>query len=181
MRSRGRATRSAGAVAPEAFDPARSSGYNRRSVYPPKWACGAVGSAPEWHSGGHRFEPGQVHQPQVVDSTDTISRTHTVVQTGGCSALPFVGFEVVGKHACRSTLPARTEVHQIPATYSRPRSADPPAALAIPGLVRFLRGSPCPALALCGSHRGRAVLHARRRRAHPAGGRTPAALTRRRH
>jgi hypothetical protein len=39
------------------------------------WACGAVGSAPEWHSGGHRFEPGQVHQtfipsldpPQVVE------------------------------------------------------------------------------------------------------------------
>ena len=26
-----------------------------------KWACSAVGSAPEWHSGGHRFDPGQVH------------------------------------------------------------------------------------------------------------------------
>ena len=24
-------------------------------------ACSAVGSAPEWHSGGHRFDPGQVH------------------------------------------------------------------------------------------------------------------------
>ena len=34
----------------------------------PKWACSAVGSAPEWHSGGHRFDPGQVHQLQVVDS-----------------------------------------------------------------------------------------------------------------
>jgi hypothetical protein len=26
-------------------------------------ACSAVGSAPEWHSGGHRFDPGQVHHP----------------------------------------------------------------------------------------------------------------------
>jgi hypothetical protein len=31
-------------------------------------ACSAVGSAPEWHSGGHRFDPGQVHQLQAVDS-----------------------------------------------------------------------------------------------------------------
>ena len=31
----------------------------------PKWACSAVGSAPEWHSGGHRFDPGQVHQPSL--------------------------------------------------------------------------------------------------------------------
>jgi hypothetical protein len=28
-----------------------------------RWACSAVGSAPEWHSGGHRFDPGQVHNP----------------------------------------------------------------------------------------------------------------------
>src|SRR5688572_26466256 len=30
------------------------------------WACGAAGSAPEWHSGGHRFDPGQVHQPPLI-------------------------------------------------------------------------------------------------------------------
>jgi hypothetical protein len=37
--------------------------------FPPRWACSAVGSAPEWHSGGHRFDPGQVHQPfiSIVD------------------------------------------------------------------------------------------------------------------
>ena len=29
-------------------------------------ACSAVGSAPEWHSGGHRFDPGQVHQPSLT-------------------------------------------------------------------------------------------------------------------
>ena len=29
------------------------------------WACSAVGSAPEWHSGGHRFDPGQVHHPSL--------------------------------------------------------------------------------------------------------------------
>jgi hypothetical protein len=27
-----------------------------------EWACGAVGSAREWHSRGRRFDPGQVHQ-----------------------------------------------------------------------------------------------------------------------
>ena len=32
----------------------------------PKWACGAAGSAPEWHSGGHRFDPGQVHHPSLT-------------------------------------------------------------------------------------------------------------------
>jgi hypothetical protein len=31
----------------------------------PTWACGAAGSAPEWHSGGHRFDPGQVHHPFI--------------------------------------------------------------------------------------------------------------------
>src|SRR5918994_640444 len=29
-------------------------------------ACSAVGSAPEWHSGGHRFDPGQVHHPSLM-------------------------------------------------------------------------------------------------------------------
>lgn len=38
----------------------------RRQYRPPpagesRWACGAVGSAPAWHAGGPRFEPGQVH------------------------------------------------------------------------------------------------------------------------
>src|SRR5690606_11697302 len=38
----------------------RRLGYNRRFV-PPSWACSAVGSAPEWHSGGHGFDSRQVH------------------------------------------------------------------------------------------------------------------------
>ena len=37
-----------------------------RGSFSPKWACSAVGSAPEWHSGGHRFDPGQVHQPSLT-------------------------------------------------------------------------------------------------------------------
>ena len=37
-----------------------------RVRFPPKWACSAVGSAPEWHSGGHRFDPGQVHHPSLA-------------------------------------------------------------------------------------------------------------------
>src|SRR3954467_9317329 len=32
----------------------------------PVWACSAAGSAPEWHSGGHRFDPGQVHHPSLA-------------------------------------------------------------------------------------------------------------------
>ena len=32
------------------------------------WACSAAGSAPEWHSGGHRFDPGQVHHPFIFGS-----------------------------------------------------------------------------------------------------------------
>ena len=35
------------------------------SFRPAEGACSAVGSAPEWHSGGHRFDPGQVHQPSL--------------------------------------------------------------------------------------------------------------------
>src|SRR5688572_2556208 len=30
------------------------------------WASGAVGSAREWHSRGHRFDPGLVHQPSLT-------------------------------------------------------------------------------------------------------------------
>src|SRR5512142_2956603 len=30
--------------------------------YPPKWACGAAGSALPWHGRGRRFDPDQVHQ-----------------------------------------------------------------------------------------------------------------------
>jgi hypothetical protein len=33
-----------------------------------RWACSAVGSAPEWHSGGHQFDPGQVHQTFISGS-----------------------------------------------------------------------------------------------------------------
>ena len=33
--------------------------------FPPKWASGAVGSAREWHSRGHRFDPGLVHQTSI--------------------------------------------------------------------------------------------------------------------
>ena len=36
------------------------------SKVPSEWACSAVGSAPEWHSGGHRFDPGQVHHPSLA-------------------------------------------------------------------------------------------------------------------
>jgi hypothetical protein len=35
------------------------------------WACGAVGSAPDWQSGGHRFEPGQVHS-KFIGFTATV-------------------------------------------------------------------------------------------------------------
>ena len=57
---------------------AYSSGFDVRGsefgvcydfVFPPSWACSAVGSAPEWHSGGHQFDPGQVHHlssPAIV-------------------------------------------------------------------------------------------------------------------
>ena len=40
-------------------------------VRPPqkRGACSAVGSAPEWHSGGHRFDPGQVHHPSLTRVT----------------------------------------------------------------------------------------------------------------
>jgi putative endonuclease len=42
-------------------------------MFTPKWACSAVGSAPEWHSGGHRFESGQVHQPSLSRATPSES------------------------------------------------------------------------------------------------------------
>ena len=38
-----------------------------RFVSPQLRACSAVGSAPEWHSGGHRFDPGQVHHPPLMN------------------------------------------------------------------------------------------------------------------
>jgi hypothetical protein len=37
------------------------------SALPKKWASSAVGSAREWHSRGHRFDPGLVHQPSLLD------------------------------------------------------------------------------------------------------------------
>ena len=37
--------------------------YHGGSDIRKEWACSAAGSAPEWHSGGHRFDPGQVHHP----------------------------------------------------------------------------------------------------------------------
>jgi hypothetical protein len=33
------------------------------------WACSAVGSAPEWHSGGHGFDSRQVHIPLASPSS----------------------------------------------------------------------------------------------------------------
>ena len=33
----------------------------------------AVGSAPEWHSGGHRFDPGQVHQPSLTPANESVN------------------------------------------------------------------------------------------------------------
>jgi carboxypeptidase family protein len=39
---------------------------------PADWACSAVGSAPEWHSGGHRFDPGQVHHTKSSVSSCSV-------------------------------------------------------------------------------------------------------------
>ena len=36
--------------------------------HPTEWACSAVGSAPEWHSGGHGFDSRQVHQSSIRQS-----------------------------------------------------------------------------------------------------------------
>src|SRR4030095_6033987 len=45
-----------------------------------RWACSAAGSAPEWHSGGHRFDPGQVHNPPSSNGgalkTPAVPRSH---------------------------------------------------------------------------------------------------------
>ncbi len=32
------------------------------------WGCSSVGRAPEWHSGGRRFDPDQLHQPNQARS-----------------------------------------------------------------------------------------------------------------
>src|SRR5947207_5446022 len=32
------------------------------SVLPAAWGCSSIGRAPEWHSGGRRFDPDQLHQ-----------------------------------------------------------------------------------------------------------------------
>ena len=47
------------------------------TVRPPqkRGACSAVGSAPEWHSGGHRFDPGQVHQPPLMIQAEVVHRS----------------------------------------------------------------------------------------------------------
>ena len=55
--------------------------YNGGSSFRNQRACSAVGSAPEWHSGGHRFDPGQVHQLQVADSKRLKSATHFIDRT----------------------------------------------------------------------------------------------------
>ena len=41
----------------------------------PQWACGAAGSAREWHSRGHGFDPHQLHQLQQQLS-ETTNRRH---------------------------------------------------------------------------------------------------------
>ena len=55
--------------------------YNEGSSLP-SWACSAVGSAPEWHSGGHRFDPGQVHQPSLGFAELRLGKP-----SGGCRAV----------------------------------------------------------------------------------------------
>ena len=62
----GPSARRAVAVAPRGLTRSATDCYYWRFEYPPEWACGAAGSAPEWHSGGHRFDPGQVHQPSLT-------------------------------------------------------------------------------------------------------------------
>ena len=39
-----------------------------------KWASGAAGSAREWHSRGHRFDPGLVHQPPLIECSGAARR-----------------------------------------------------------------------------------------------------------
>ncbi len=46
------------------------------------WACGAAGSAPEWHSGGHRFDPGQVHQPSLLIQAKVARRSGAAAKAG---------------------------------------------------------------------------------------------------
>ena len=57
-------------AAPSAGSFDRSAGvlYNGLFVLPNLWASGAVGSAREWHSRGHRFDPGLVHQTFIFGS-----------------------------------------------------------------------------------------------------------------
>ena len=43
----------------------------------PEWASGAAGSAREWHSRGHRFDPGLVHNPFFPDKTFQIAQALT--------------------------------------------------------------------------------------------------------
>ena len=50
----------------EKIDSWRRNHENRES-HPREWACGAAGSALPWHGRGHRFDPGQVHQPLRID------------------------------------------------------------------------------------------------------------------
>ena len=64
---------------------------------PLQWASGAVGSAREWHSRGHRFDPGLVHHPSVAlrasfgwQATPSTRRSRTNTNRNGL--VPVVGF-----------------------------------------------------------------------------------------
>src|SRR5215475_12343248 len=61
------------------------------------------------------------HQPQPVDSKEPISRTHTVVRTGTCSALSPIREEHAWK-AKRAIAKTRSDVPQRP----RDQRLDPP-------------------------------------------------------
>jgi hypothetical protein len=50
------------------------------------WACGAAGSAPEWHSGGHRFDPGQVHHPSLACGELRLGKPSESASGEGCRA-----------------------------------------------------------------------------------------------
>src|SRR6187455_191908 len=69
----------------------------------PKWACSAVGSAPEWHSGGHRFDPGQVHHPSLACSRERA--------TGGKPSFALDSGE--GFTAARAHVPDRRRVSTV--------------------------------------------------------------------
>ena len=68
-----------------------------------KRACSAVGSAPEWHSGGHRFDPGQVHQPPLMIQAEVVHHSLAKILSQATVDLPSSRFgATVGRRRQRS-------------------------------------------------------------------------------